>query len=178
MVARSSKELLREIRAVVEAEQDMEFAAFDDVARCEHELHKWQLIHKYIHDRPFRTRMTIARSEQWREALTEVREVGDPELIDWMLLQVAVAGNLERGIQDLRPRKNGPCHELILEYVGNRKRKALAVLHFAQKAETEGCYRVDGAFHSRTAEILNRHRLLDTDEEGKPVPTTEPMARS
>ncbi len=49
-----------------------------------------------------------------------------------MLLQVEVTRNIERGVRDLRPRKIGPCHALLLEYVRDRKRKALAVHKWAR----------------------------------------------
>ena len=78
----------------------------------------------------------------------------------------------------MRPRKNGPCQPLILEYVGNRKRKALAVLHFAKDAEQFGCYRVNSSWHSRTAEILKRHEMVERDEDGRPIYTMDPFARS
>ncbi len=52
------------------------------------------------------------------------------------------------------PRKSGPCHCLLLEYVANRKRKALAVLRFAKASEEEGVYRVNSDFHARAREIL------------------------
>lgn len=178
MSAVSSKALLAEIRDLVEIEQAPEAPSLSDVMRRELEFQKWRLMHKYVHDRPFRTRVSIRRSEQWREAMAILREIGDPELNDWLLLQIEVARNIERGVRDLRPRKNGPCHPLVLEYVGNRKRKALAVLHFAKAAEAEGCYRVNSDFHGRTAEILDRYRLVDVDEAGRPRPTSEPMARS
>ncbi len=83
-----------------------------------------------------------------------MRALGEIELLDWALLQAEIAENLARGIRDMRPRKNGPCHCLLLEYVANRKRKALAVLRFAKASEEEGVYRVNSDFHARTREIL------------------------
>ncbi|MCC2113228.1 MAG: hypothetical protein KDJ16_14430 [Hyphomicrobiales bacterium] len=173
-----SKDLLLEIHGVVAKLQDGPGESFADLGRREIEFQKWQLIHKWIHGRPFRTREHLPRSRQWREALDHVRDLRDQELIDWVLLQAEVAGNLERGIQDLRPRKNGPCHPLILEYVANRKRKALAVLHFARAAEEEGCYQVNSDFHARTATILNRHGLIERDEDGNPVYSMDPFSRN
>ncbi len=171
-------EYKRKIRDILEHQASADFAALSDRARSQSELRKWSLVHKYVHHFPFKTRQLLSRSDQWREALNVLRDLGETELIDWMIVQIEVARNLERGIQDLRPRKNGPCHPLVLEYVANRKRKALAVLHFASSAEEEGCYTVDSNFHARTRRILDRHDLIETDEDGDPIPSSEPMARS
>lgn len=151
---RDDRDLIDKIRGLVDRQADAEGAAGPGAAGPLLDFEKWRLIHKYVHDHPFATRQRSARSEQWREAANRVRDLGEPELLDWTLLQAEIAGNLERGIQDLRPRKNGPCHCLVLEYVANRKRKALAVLRFAQASEEEGVYGVDSAFHARTREIL------------------------
>ena len=66
------------------------------------------------------------------------RDPGELELLDWALQQAEIAHNLEHGVRDLRPRKNGPGHGLLLEYAANRKRKALAVLHFAKSGADAG----------------------------------------
>ncbi len=116
-----------------------------------------------MHQHPFSLPARFARSAQWREAANRIRDLGEIELLDWTLQQAEIADNLERGIQDLRPRKNGPCHALVLEYVANRKRKALAVLRFAKASEEDGVYRVNSGFHARTREILS-----DAPEETDP----------
>jgi len=131
--------------------------------RQEIEFEKWRLIHKYIHSHPFRTRGHLERSRQWREAANEIRDLGEIELLDWALLQVEVARNLERGIQDMRPRKNGPCHPLVLEYLANRKRKALAVLHFARAGEVGGLHSVNSAHHGHSADILRKQYPEEDD---------------
>ncbi len=144
------------------------------------EFEKWRLIHKYIHSTPFRTREHQKRSDQWRDAAAETRHIGETEVLDWVLLQVEVANNLERGIQDMRPRKNGPCHPLLLEYVSDRKRKAHAILPFAIAGENKGAYTVNSKFHAKSVEILERscntysahdegHEVLpwSSDEDGK-----------
>ena len=73
----------------------------------------------------------ICSFSAWRfsacAAVDDVRDIGEIELLDRVLQQVEIATHLDRGIQGLRPRKKGPCHELILEFVANRKRKAHAV---------------------------------------------------
>jgi len=131
------------------------------------EFNKWRLIHKYVHSTPFATRKTIKRSEQWKAVAVLVRDLGEIEVLDWVLLQSQVAHNLERGIQDMRPRKNGPCHPLLLEYVADRKRKAHAILHFAIAGESNGTFTVNSGFHKKTEEILARSsKEYSAHEEG------------
>ncbi len=136
------------------------------LARQELEFEKWRLIHKQMHQHPFTLPSRLARSAQWREAANRIRDLGEVELLDWTLQQAEIAHNLERGIQDLRPRKNGACHALVLEYVANRKRKALAVLHFAKAGENDGLYKVNSAFHARTRDILGRDAAEEDDGTG------------
>lgn len=124
------------------------------LARQQLEFEKWRLIHKQVHRQPFTLAARLTRAAQWREAANRIRDLGEVELLDWTLQQAEIADNLERGIQDLRPRKNGPCHALVLEYLANRKRQALAVLHFAKAGEDHGLYQVDSGFHAKTRDIL------------------------
>ncbi len=173
-----SAALRLEIREAVAHEAACDARDGDEIARRGAQFRKWRLIHKLVHGQPFRDRRRIPRSAQWSEALDRVRELRDTELIDWVGLQIEVARNIEKGVRDLRPRKGGPTYLVLLEYVANRKRKALAVLHWAEAAEAEGCYRVDSEFHARTGRILAEHALEETEEDGNPLATTEPMARS
>lgn len=155
------------IRAFVKAQEEVgdKSQSPDEAQKLDFE--KWRLIHKYVHSNPFPTRETGKRSDQWRDAAEQIRDIGEIELLDWCLLQVDVASNLERGIQDMRPRKAGPCHPLILEYVANRKRKALAVLHFATAGQAQGAYGVNSEFHARTVEILAKaERYYEAHDEG------------
>ncbi len=179
---RPSRSQLAQMAATIREISDRQSTAgSEDISHVEAqtlELEKWRLIHKLVHSTPFSTRGHLKRSQQWHACVAEVREIGEVEVLDWVLLQKEVAENLERGIQDLRPRKNGPCHTLLLEYVANRKRKALAVLHFAREGEKHGIYAVDSNWHTTTADILRRHGLLETDEDGNPVYSTDPMMRS
>ncbi len=97
------------------------------------EVRKWRVIHKFIHANPFHVSDALLRSEQWRRVLGHLKQnVDEAELIDWLIVQVDVAANQEAGIRDLRPRRSEPCFDLVLEYVSNRKRKALAVLKWAR----------------------------------------------
>ncbi len=138
------------------ARQAEEMTPPDGVALRRASFEKWRLIHEWTRHHPFRDDPRAGRSEQWRAALTRLGDLRDGELIDWLALQIEVAAHLENGIQDLRPRDPGPTWLVTLEYVGNRKRKALAVLHWAEAAEKDGCFTVDSDWHQRTAEILGR----------------------
>ena len=44
---------------------------------------------------------------QWREAAIHIRQLGEIEMLDWVLSQAEVAGNLEHRVQDMQPRKGG-----------------------------------------------------------------------
>jgi len=126
-----------------------------------------RLIHKYIHQTPFRDAPRKSRSRQWEDTLSFYRHLGNVDLIDWIRLQIEVARNLEQGIQDMRPRKNGPTWLVVLEYVANAKRKALAVLHWAMDSEATGRLTVDSDFHARTESILERRsRAYDARDGG------------
>ncbi len=109
-----------------------------DSARYQAQLETWRSIQRYMHKTPFRDRSGLKRSDQWRCVLDRVRDLGQNELTDWVALQVEVAGNREKGIPDMRPRKNGHAFLVMLEYVGNRKRKATALLKWALEAERDG----------------------------------------
>ncbi len=56
--------------------------------------------------------------------------LGDPEAAAWVGEPAEIADNLARGIRDMRPRKGGPRHFLLVEYASNRRRKANAVYRF------------------------------------------------
>ncbi len=108
-----------------------------DLLRHSMVFEKWRAAHRYLHRIPFRDRSYAKRSEQWRDALARLRNLGDPELTDWICLQIEVATNIERGVQDLRPRDDGPTFVVLLEYVANRKRKALAILKWHLAADDQ-----------------------------------------
>jgi hypothetical protein len=117
---------------------------------------KWRLIHDWTRRNPYRDNPRASRPDQWRAALEKFRSLRDRELIDWLILQIDVATNLANGVQDMRPRDPGPTWLVALEYVANRKRKALATLHWAEAAEKDGCFTVDSEWHARSAAILGR----------------------
>jgi len=121
------KEVLSEIAIEASA------AAGDPDRLADLQVSKWRAIHKHIHRNPFHVPESLARSDQWRKVLDHLkRTVGEAELTDWLIVQVDVAANLEAGIRDLRPRKSDPCYDIVMEYVNNQKRKAVAVLRWAR----------------------------------------------
>ena len=172
------RELEAQIREAVAAHRSFTGDASHSLGAREAEFEKWRLIHKYIHATPYRDRKAIPRSEQWRDALKRVRNLREPALIDWVVLQIDVATNLEKGIQDMRPRKMGPTFLVMLEFVANAKRKAMAVLRGAPAGEKEGILTLNNEWHPRTREILKQHGLTETDEDGNPVLSSDPMARN
>lgn len=117
---------------------------------------KWRGLHEWTRRHPYRDRILVRRPEQWREALEKFRSLRDRELIDWLALQIEVATNLDNSVQDMRPRDPGPTWVVTLQYIANRKRKALAVLHWAEAAERDGCFTVDSDCHAQSARILGR----------------------
>jgi hypothetical protein len=106
----------------------------DEIDRSRATFEKWRLLHRWARRHPYRDRLRAERSDVWREALDRFRPLRDSELIDWLALQIEVAANIEKGVADMRPRDPGPTWLVTLEHVSNRKRKALAVLHWAQAA--------------------------------------------
>jgi len=150
--------LIDEIRAIVNIQSLPGADNAPVLERCELQLQKWRLIQKYFHSHPFPTKNGIKRSEQWREVVPYVRDIAEIEVLDWVLLQAEVASNIEKKIHDLRPRKNGPCHPLLLEYVNDKKRKALAVFKWA-KAADEGD---TATAETLTPAILDCHSIKGT----------------
>lgn len=141
MPGRTSKGggILAEFEAVLAEEKALEGVEATDPAVVEIQHRKWRLIHKHYHDHPFRVSESLARAQQWRKVLDHVRaEVPDVELVDWLVQQVQVAENIAAGIRDLRPRKNGPVYDVFMEFVSNKKRKAVAVHHWVKAAKGSG----------------------------------------
>ncbi len=132
-------QMTNEVRRIVSHEQKIVAQTTGaDSARYQAQLETWRAIQRYLHKTPFRDRAGLKRSDQWRSVLDRVRGLGQHELIDWVALQVEVSSNREKGIPDMRPRKNGHAFLVMLEYVGNRKRKATALLKWALEAERDG----------------------------------------
>lgn len=102
------------------------------------EFRRWRILHKAIHGHPFHPAPSLSRGDQWRAVHAHVDGLlGDVEILGWIDLQAEINDNRARGHHDWRPRKDDPCHDLLLEYVANRKRTALAIHHF-DLAEKDG----------------------------------------
>lgn len=157
--------LTRDVRASVAREAAIGSTRdASDAERYQWQLAKWRAIHRFMYQSPFRDRPGIKRSDQWRSVLDRVRGLGEPELVDWVMLQVEVASNRERGLPDMRPRKNGPTFLVLLEYVANRKRKALALLKWAISADREG--RLTSNTGTLTTDLRELHRAAATRDPG------------
>ncbi|MCW8969671.1 MAG: hypothetical protein OQK23_00300, partial [Rhodospirillales bacterium] len=109
--------------------------------RTELQALKWNLIQRFIKENPFRVSAQVSRAEQWYRVLRYVREnIAEESLEDWIREQAAIAENIAAGIRDLRPRKSGPCHSILLVHVRDRARKAEAIHHWTIGAEqANGC---------------------------------------
>ena len=105
-----------------------------EAARLKAGYNAYSAVHRFIHAQPYHDDPSIARSAQWRQVLARFEDLGDDELNEWLKLQIDVAENIEAGIPDYRPRKDGPTFLILLEFVANRKRKALAILHWLEGA--------------------------------------------
>lgn len=110
-------------------ERSLEDSRGDMEERAVVQLRKWSHIEDCLAANPFRVSETLPRSEQWRRVRDHLKaNLDEPEMIDWIIQQIDVAANLAAGIHEMRPRKNGPCHGVLMEWVGNRRKKAEAVL--------------------------------------------------
>ncbi len=109
--------------------------ASDEGAALKARLKSCTAVHRLVHAQPFHDDQAQLRSDQWREVLQRFIDLKDAELTDWLALQIEVAQNIERGIPDTRPRKDGPTFLILLEFVANQKRKALAILHWFDGAQ-------------------------------------------
>jgi len=149
------RDLLARINAIVDAQETGGELAYLDA--CAREAEKWRLIHALLEQCPFPARESLPRSAQWREAYDKVRAIRDREFHAWILLQIEVAANIERGVREMRPRKAGPCYPQILEYARQRMVKAEKILAFATDGQKEGGVNaVDGGWHDTTLKILKK----------------------
>jgi len=164
--SRSDLNQIDEIHELISREQQLEGDDSAYLERMTLQFEKWRSIHKFVHGHGFDVSRHRLRSDQWRAAAAHIRDLGEMELLDWVLLQAEVADNLHNGIQDMRPRKNGPCHHVMLEYVANRKRHARAVLQFAEEGSQSGLYTVNSSWHARTRRILGTQPSHDERTSG------------
>ncbi len=119
------------VREAIRAARD--HGSGNDLRGATLEFEKWRAIHRYVHARPFRLPGGLKRSQEWRQVAKRFAPLGCEELMQWIGLQVEVAASREEGRYDQRVRRDGPCFLIVLEYVANRKRTALAILHWARE---------------------------------------------
>lgn len=125
------------------AEMSSEMQLSDDFTRAEVEHRRWQAIHRLVRALPYRDDARQPRPRQWQGAMTIAREIGDLDLLDWVVAQVDKA-HLEAARQSATGVKTAPAGEaeptylIFLKAVANKKRKARAALQWAQTAKENG----------------------------------------
>lgn len=137
---RDSPKLLSEAQAAVSFDMSsaMQFGSDVDAASAEHR--KWQLIHRYVLLHPFLDDATAPRVRQWQAALGRIRDIGDLDLIEWVLAQADTAlakAKARSGASDVTD-ASLPTYLLLLRHVAARKRQARAQLKWARDAEQSG----------------------------------------
>lgn len=158
--------LQKRVREILETERTPSYSQSAYERQRALQAEKWMLLCELVSRSPFATRQTLSPSAQWLEAARRLRDLAPAaELIDWALLQADIARNHERGVRDLRPHKDGPCHALVLDYVTMRRDKAQVVLRWAQAAGASG------ADNSRSPS------RVFTSPEREPPPLGNPLSR-
>ena len=99
----------------------------------------------------------LPRAEQWLRAAPGSATSEEPEIDAWIDQQVETATHRATDNPDLGPRKDGPCHDLLLEYVANRKRMAQAVSRRVQ----EDVGSDPAPDRDETGGVVDRHRQPD-----------------
>ena len=156
----SRRTLLEKIKTIVRQHENGDDEDYQ--GSCCREFEKWCLIHQLLRLCPFSISERLPRSEQWRRAHNHVRDISDREFLDWILLQVEVAANIERGIREMRPRTPGPCYPQILNYARQRMVKAEKILAFACDGGRDGIFAVDANWHNKTTQILKKSGRKNT----------------
>jgi hypothetical protein len=133
------RELKERLRELVRVEASAEFTRVAQEDQCALQAEKWQCVCDLLAVSSFPTRAGTTRSAQWREAAKRLHDLMPPgELIDWALQQADIARNRERGVRDVRPHPDGPCHTLILDYVLMCRDKARILLGRARAVREPG----------------------------------------
>jgi hypothetical protein len=101
------------------------------------QMQKWDIIGNLLRVSPFTVTPDIARSDQWRRVRDHLKtSLNEPEITDWLIQQIEVAANLAAGIHEMRPRRSGPCYDIVMEWVANRQRKTQAVVKWMKGDST------------------------------------------
>lgn len=126
--ATNAQALLRRLADVIKKEQSFGPKQTNSLEWVELQVRKWEIIQDALLANPLKVIMDIPRDEQWHRVRDHVMKlINEPEIDEWLTLQINVASNFAAGIHEMRPRKSGPCYEILLEWVVNRKRRILAV---------------------------------------------------
>ncbi len=125
---------LAAIRAAEAAQQNGPEVSFPEKTALQYR--KWSLIHEILQKRPFHVSEQLSRHGQWTRVRDYIiQEIAEPEIVDWLTQQIDIARHIAQGVSDLRPRKNGPCHAVLTEWIAARAHKALAVHRWALAAD-------------------------------------------
>ncbi|MHA1597455.1 MAG: hypothetical protein ACTSV1_01930 [Alphaproteobacteria bacterium] len=117
----------------------------DPEALADLQLEKWRLINRHLVTFPFTVSESLGRGEQWRRVRDHLKKtLNEKELVDWVVQQIDVAGNLAAGIHEMRPRKQGPCYDILMEWVVNRRIKAEAVMRWVRGESSPDFPTVEG----------------------------------
>lgn len=128
-----------EVATILEEEQALSGVAVTPRRSAELQVRKWEAVRTFLESHPFEVSAALARADQWRRVARHLREILDePEVVAYALVQAEIADHMAQGIQDLRPRGDGPCHTVLMRWIKGREYKARAVLAWIIAAE-EAC---------------------------------------
>lgn len=128
-----------EVAAILEEERALSGVTIPPRRTAELQVRKWEAVRTFFEAHPFEVSEALARAEQWRRVARHLREILDePEVVAYALVQAEIADHIAQGIQDLRPRGDGPCHGVLMRWIKGREYKARAVLAWIKAAE-ESC---------------------------------------
>ena len=141
-------------------------AGADDLDLRRATFDKWRILHEWIRRHPYRDRPSARRSEMWREGIERFRTLRDPELIDWLVLQIEVAANIENGVLDMphatRAQPGSSRSNTSPTAIARRLRSCTG----RKPQAGDGCFTVDSEWHARSAAILGGEPPLVERGEG------------
>jgi hypothetical protein len=123
------------LASILEEERALAEISVTPRRAAEVQVRKWEAIRSFLESHPFEVSETLSRADQWRRVGRHLGDVlGEPETLSWVAVQAEIADHIARGIQDLRPRGDGPCHAVLMRWVRGREFKARAVLAWVLEA--------------------------------------------
>lgn len=132
--------LLELVRDAIAAEMSSDTQLADEFVRAEIEHRRWQAIHRYVRAVPYRDDFAAPRPRQWQGAMAVARDLGDLDLIEWVVAQIDRAHAEAARRKTSAPAESGtePTYLVLLKAVANNKRKARAALAWTQTAREKG----------------------------------------